>query len=106
MPVTELALLRLKSPERPLSPAAKAALHHAQKAQTEFSGYQLHFLRQCEDPAYFYVLGGWESIEKHNEEWIPGETNQRLLKQLEDEVTVMWMFHIDMDVSHLSCFVS
>lgn len=106
MPITELVLLRLTTPTTPLSPTTKATLHKAQKAQTAYSGHQVHFLRQIEDPCLFYVLGGWESVARHNEDWIPGETNQGLLEQLEGDVGVVWMFHIDVEVRLSLCWYS
>jgi hypothetical protein len=97
MPVTEIALLRLDNED--LSTSTKTGLLGAQQAQTEYSNHQVYFLRQIEDPACVYLLGGWESIEKHRNEWIPSETNQRLLQQLTGNLEVKWMFHVDVNVS-------
>ncbi|KAJ5478861.1 hypothetical protein N7530_004370 [Penicillium desertorum] len=82
MPVTELALLRLKS---------------------EYSGYPVTYLRQLEDPLSLYLLGGWESVEKHTGEgqWLSLEVNQNLLAKLKDNVDVSWMFHLDVDPSKI-----
>ncbi|KAJ5129476.1 uncharacterized protein N7515_005515 [Penicillium bovifimosum] len=101
MPVTELALLHLRSDP---SPSTKSTLLQAQKQQTEYSGYQVTYLRQIQTPASFYLLGGWESIEKHTGEgeWISSETNQTLLAQLKDSIDVAWMFHLDLDPSTLT----
>ncbi|KGO72473.1 Dimeric alpha-beta barrel [Penicillium italicum] len=56
MPVTELALLRLKAKD----PSSSTKI---------------------EDPDSFYLLGGWESVEKHTGEgqWLSSEVNQNLL---------------------------
>jgi heme-degrading monooxygenase HmoA len=96
MAITEIALLRLKS--RGQSSSTKEALREAQKAQSEWSGYPVQFARQVEDSAYFYILGGWNSVEEHNG-WIKSETNQKLLAQLKDDIDVEWMFHLDIDAS-------
>jgi hypothetical protein len=98
MAVTELALLRLRSDP---SPSTKSTLLQAQKQQTEYSGYQVTFLRQTQEPTSFYLLGGWESVEKHTGkgEWISSDTNQKLLSQLKDDIDVKWMFHLDLEVS-------
>ncbi|KAJ5671955.1 hypothetical protein N7507_001082 [Penicillium longicatenatum] len=95
MPVTEIALLRLRAEEP--SSVSKTNLIQAQQAQTEFSKYPARFFRQVEDPQRFYITGGWESIAVHAGDWITSETNQKYLGQSKDDVDVEWMFHLDMD---------
>ncbi|CAI7570325.1 unnamed protein product [Penicillium glandicola] len=99
MPVTELALLRLKAQDP--SSSTKSTLLEAQKAQTAYSGYQVTYIRQIEDPEFFYLLGGWESVEKHTGggQWISSEANQKLLAKLKDSLDVSWVFHLDVDPS-------
>lgn len=99
MPVTELALLRLKAQDAHSS--TKSGLLEAQKKQTGYSDYQVTYLRQIEDPSFFYLLGGWESVEKHTGEgqWLSSEVNQKLLARLQSDLDVSWMFHLDLDVS-------
>lgn len=96
MAVTEVALIRLKTD---ISPTTKANLRAAQNAQGEYSKHAVHFLHQIEDSSFYYILGGWESVEKHTHEWIQSEANQRLLGLLAQDFDVCWMFHLDIDVS-------
>ncbi|OQD61831.1 hypothetical protein PENPOL_c015G01162 [Penicillium polonicum] len=99
MPVTELALLRLKAQDAHSS--TKSGLLEAQKKQTGYSDYPVTYLRQIEDPLFFYLLGGWESVEKHTGEgqWLSSEVNQNLLARLQSDLDVSWMFHLDADPS-------
>lgn len=97
MPVAEIALLHLKTPT-PSTPL-KEVLLEAQREQSQYSGHRVNFLRSLDDNRDFYLLGGWESVAVHNGDWIPSETNQRLLGKLKDEVDVGYMFHLDVDVS-------
>ncbi|KGO65405.1 hypothetical protein PEX1_090200 [Penicillium expansum] len=99
MPVTEIALLRFKA-QNPSS-STKTSLLEAQKKQTGYSGHQVTYLSQIEDPSSFYLLGGWESVEKHTGEgqWLSSEVNQNLLAQLQSSLDVSWMFHLDVDPS-------
>ncbi|KAJ5796381.1 uncharacterized protein N7518_004921 [Penicillium psychrosexuale] len=99
MPVTELALLRLKAQDP--SSSAKSTFIEAQEKQTTHSGYHVTYLRQIEDPSSVYLMGGWESVEKHTGEgqWLSLEINQTLLAQLKDSLDVSWMFHLDLDPS-------
>lgn len=103
MPITELALLRSKVPEPTLS--TKEGLRAAQCAQSAWSKFPVHFLRQKEDVSFFYLLGGWGSLAEHTGEWIASTTNQELLGRLKDDVDVAWMFHLDVDVSSISLFL-
>lgn len=100
MAVTEIALIQLKTH---ISPTTKANLLEAQKAQTEYSTHGVNFLHQIEDSSFYYLLGGWESVEKHTHGWIQSETNQKLLGQLGQDFDVCWMFHLDLDVSAHLC---
>ncbi|KAJ6126983.1 hypothetical protein N7523_002595 [Penicillium sp. IBT 18751x] len=97
MAVTEIALLRLKTPE--LSSSSKNILKQVQQAQSEWSGYPVQFARQLEDSNYFYIFGGWESVAHHCGDWIKSETNQKFLTQLKDDIDVEWMFHLSMEPS-------
>ncbi|KAJ5845415.1 hypothetical protein N7534_009084 [Penicillium rubens] len=101
MPVTELALLRLRVQDPP-SPT-KSTFLEAKKKQSEYSGYPVTYLRQIEGPLSIYLLGGWESVEKHTGEgqWLSLEVNQNLLAKLKDNVEVCWMFHLDVDPSKI-----
>ncbi|KAJ5513270.1 Dimeric alpha-beta barrel [Penicillium fimorum] len=82
MPVTELALLRVKSEDS--SSSTKSTALEAQKALTEYSGHQATYLHQIEGPESFYLLGRWESIEKHTAggQWASSVANQDLHAKL------------------------
>lgn len=101
MAVTEIALLRFKS-QVPSSATKQRLLLQVKKAQSEWSGYPVHFALQVEDPTLLYLFGGWDSVATHIREWIPSEINQSLLELLKDDITVEWMFHLDIDVSQIN----
>ncbi|KAF7117958.1 hypothetical protein CNMCM5793_007308 [Aspergillus hiratsukae] len=94
-PVTELALLHLKS--TPPCPSSKTLLLYGTKAQANSSSYPVHLFTQIEDPSLIYLIGGWESAQQHYEDWIPSATNQELMGQLSGEMELVWMFHVDGD---------
>ncbi|KAJ5999651.1 hypothetical protein N7481_000060 [Penicillium waksmanii] len=97
MPVTEIALLHLKTPT-PSDPL-KAVFLEAQQEQSQYSGHRVNFLRSLDDQRDFFLLGGWESVALHCGEWVASEINQRLLAKLKDEVDIGYMFHLDVDPS-------
>ncbi|GES63844.1 hypothetical protein ATEIFO6365_0007053100 [Aspergillus terreus] len=96
MPVTELALLHLKN-HRQISPETKCALVSGASAQARFAGYPVRLYSQIEDPSYIYLLGGWDSVSQHMNEWIPSPTNQNIMSSLADEMEVVWMFHVEIE---------
>ena len=100
MPVTEIALLRMK--RIPLThfdaypwQEAPDTLLTAIAKQTTFSKYPVMLLQCLKVHDHVYLVGGWDSIERHMNEWIPGLVNQELLKSLEEDVEVKYMFHLD-----------
>ncbi|EOD47210.1 putative dimeric alpha-beta barrel protein [Neofusicoccum parvum UCRNP2] len=101
MAVTELALLRLKAGASFHDPTLQAALRKAKKAMEDFAHQPFHYYVQIEDPTSFYIIGSWPSVAYHFDEWIPSPANQELLGLLKDQVTVEWMFHIDVEKTQL-----
>jgi hypothetical protein len=97
MPVTELALLRQKAQDP--SPSAKSTALEVQKTISEYSGHKVTYLRQIEDPEFFYLLGGWDSIDKHDGGQWSSEANQNLHASVKENFANSWMFHLDLDVS-------
>ncbi|KAK2745270.1 hypothetical protein FQN57_003965 [Myotisia sp. PD_48] len=96
MAITELALLHLNKPvgsDEELS----LALRDAKLAMEAFTGYPFSFLIQQEDPSFVYVLGTWESLTQHVDDWIPSDENQAILKLIEGKVEVEWLIHLDID---------
>ncbi|KAK2755476.1 hypothetical protein FQN54_006413 [Arachnomyces sp. PD_36] len=93
MAVTELALLHLLNP---LTPSLKSKLLSAKQAMESFTSHDFHFYTQLQDPSYVYIIGTWDSVEQHREVWLPSERNQEILRELEGEVCVEWMFHVDL----------
>ncbi|KAL6245612.1 hypothetical protein RBB50_007611 [Rhinocladiella similis] len=97
MPVTELALLRLRPGTE--WPAAEliAHLRKAKSVMESASGFKFCYYRAVEDPDVIFIFGEWPSVEFHMTNFIPSQENQELLELLKDQVTVEWMFHLDID---------
>ncbi|OCT53294.1 EH domain binding protein epsin 2 [Cladophialophora carrionii] len=101
MPVTELARLSLQSGTEASSPALLTNLAKAKEAMMEASGFEFWYYHCVEDPRIIFILGAWPSVEFHMQEFIPSQPNQELLALLKDQLTVDWMFHLDIDqVTH------
>ncbi|OMP82662.1 hypothetical protein BK809_0006972 [Diplodia seriata] len=101
MTVTELALLRLKSGASFDDPTLRASLQKAKRAMEDFTRQPFHYFVQIEDPSYLYIVGSWPSVTNHFEEWIPSPANQDLLELLKDQISVDFMFHLDVEKPRL-----
>ncbi|EXJ63903.1 hypothetical protein A1O7_00238 [Cladophialophora yegresii CBS 114405] len=95
MPVSELARLTLRSGTEASSPALLMNLAKAKEAMVEASGFEFWYYHCVEDPRVIFILGSWPSVEFHMQDFIASEPNQELLTLLKDQITVDWMFHLD-----------
>lgn len=106
MPVTELALLKMVGVSTHDIPSDGGIpteryqiLHKAMSEQAAYSGYPVALLQSTTDFAQIFLVGGWESVSHHMDDWILGPINQNLLKLLSSHVEVEWMFHLDLNPS-------
>jgi hypothetical protein len=99
MAVTEIALFKGRS-GKPLSSSSASLMSHLRKgidAQQAFSKYPVRLLSQVDDPSYIYLIGGWDSVAHHWEDWIPSATNQEVMNLIKDEIEFQWLLHVDID---------
>lgn len=97
MPLTELALLRLKPSITLDISRVRSNLQNAKHAMESFTGYPFYYYSQIEDPTLIYIIGCWESLQQHFGEWIPSEQNQNILGSLNDFIDVEWLYHYAID---------
>ncbi|KAL4924132.1 uncharacterized protein BDV17DRAFT_275461 [Aspergillus undulatus] len=100
MVVTELACLHIKNHlpvTHPSNEALFAKLKAGLEAQAEYADFDASLLSQLEDPSYIYILGGWDSVAQHMDEWIPSFTNQEIMGGLREHVDLVWLQHLDLD---------
>ena len=95
MTVTEIALLHL-SPEFTIDDTnLRSKLVHAKNVMQSYTDRTFYYLQQVEDPTYIYIIGEWDSLDQHMNEFIPSADNQALLKSLRGLLSVDWLLHID-----------
>ncbi|KAJ4986674.1 hypothetical protein SVAN01_07860 [Stagonosporopsis vannaccii] len=95
MTITEIALLFL-SPDVTIDDAQlRSKLAHAKIVMQTYTNRTFYYLQQLEDPAYIYIIGEWESLDQHRNDFIPSAENQGLLESLRDLLSVEWLLHID-----------
>lgn len=96
MPVVELAQLRLKQNRKTVSPSVSKNLLKAKTVMEEASNYTFTYYHRVEDPSIIYIVGAWPSVDFHMQEFIPGAPNQELLELFKDDLSVEWMFHVEL----------
>ncbi|KAF2018640.1 hypothetical protein BU24DRAFT_418160 [Aaosphaeria arxii CBS 175.79] len=95
MAITEIALLHLLPNASLEDPALRSKLANAKAVMEKFTGREFHFLRQTEDPTFLYIIGEWDSLDQHMNQFIPSAENQALLEDITPHFTVDWLVHID-----------
>ncbi|KAF2654357.1 hypothetical protein K491DRAFT_693887 [Lophiostoma macrostomum CBS 122681] len=95
MTITELALLRLLPPTAVDDASLRQKLANAKSVMEKYTGRKFYFFQQIEEPALLYIVGEWESLEQHMNDFIPSAENQDVLNNLKEELTVEWLIHID-----------
>ena len=129
MPVTEVALLRLRPGTSLSDPAFRAKLTEAKRVMETYSNnlstnvhhpsanpthinpaeipqpaadqHKFYYYTQHEDPENLYVLGSWPSAALHRESFLPSPENQALLAQLSTDVTVQSTVHVEVEQSSI-----
>ncbi|KAF2632036.1 hypothetical protein BU25DRAFT_138079 [Macroventuria anomochaeta] len=95
MTITEIALLHL-SPYVTIDDAdLRSKLAHAKTVMQNYTGRTFYYLQQVEDPTYIYILGEWESLDRHMNDFIPSTDNLALLESLKNLLSVDWLLHIN-----------
>ena len=129
MPVTELALLRLRPGTSLSDPSFRSKLTEAKRVMETYSNnlstsvhhpsanpthintedipkpapdqHQFFYYSQHEDPSLLYIIGSWPSAAMHWESFIPSPENQELLSKFKDDVSVESMFHVEVEQSSI-----
>ncbi|KAF2637122.1 hypothetical protein P280DRAFT_510070 [Massarina eburnea CBS 473.64] len=104
-PITEIARLRLHDPKAIQNDEFRTKLHHARLAMEKFTGRTFYIMQEVQflhhDDNFIYIVGEWNSLDQHYKEWIPSQENQDILGSLQNDITVQWIFHIDMPHAEL-----
>ncbi|EZG06954.1 hypothetical protein H106_03684 [Trichophyton rubrum CBS 735.88] len=101
MTITEIAILKLRPAAlttigKP-NDATIAFLRTAKQSMEAYTGYPFYIFTQLEDPAYVYIVGNWESLTHHYDDWIPSDANQGLLESGKDLFDIAGLAHLDID---------
>lgn len=101
MTITELALVRLLPPTTVDDATLRSKLAHAKGVMEKFTGRKFYYLQQTEDPSLIYIIGEWDSLDQHMNDFIPSADNQAVLESLKTDLTVDWLLHVDVPHTNL-----
>lgn len=99
MVVTELAVLRL-TPGTSVE-AITPNLSKAKQVMEAWGNKKFHYLQCAENQSLIYIIGCWDSVEQHMNEFVSGKENQQLLDLLKDQMTIESLTHLDLDPSSI-----
>ncbi|KAB5595113.1 hypothetical protein CTheo_1401 [Ceratobasidium theobromae] len=95
-PVTEFAILRLRSPVSLADPDLTAGLHRVSTQQSSWSGFPLHwFTYSKSENTFVCILSQWESVPAHQLS-IDSPQNQALLDLLLPKLDIFAFCHVDL----------
>ncbi|KAF2101333.1 hypothetical protein NA57DRAFT_72776 [Rhizodiscina lignyota] len=89
MPVTELAVFRLNPGITLDHPTLHSLLSRGKVAMESFQSSKgnpkkFYFLQQTEDPSCIYIVGWWDSVAEHMNEFIPAPENQSIMNEMKE----------------------
>lgn len=61
------------------------------------SDFKFGYFQTMEEPDAIFLFCEWSSVKFHMTNFDPSQENQDLLELLKDQVTLEWMFHLDID---------
>ncbi|KAI5306295.1 hypothetical protein KEM56_001509 [Ascosphaera pollenicola] len=97
MPITEFSLLHFDPAVITLD-ELKPIVRDAKIAMESFSTYPFHYyIQAADDVTYLYIIGAWDSLEQHYDEWIVSDANKSVLGRLKGKVDVEWLYHLSLD---------
>ncbi|KAI5289436.1 hypothetical protein KEM54_003866 [Ascosphaera aggregata] len=97
MPVTEFSLLHF-DPSVITLDEIKPVLRDAKLAMESYSQYPFYYyIQAADDVTFIYIIGAWDSLEQHYDDWIISNENKVFLERLKGKVDVEWLFHLSLD---------
>jgi heme-degrading monooxygenase HmoA len=96
MTVTEFATLEVLPPHDSYSPFVQNFLKKVAAMQSAASGYPMLFFKDASNATTVHILAGWADAETH-QKWIASEANRELLEDMESNVAVKNLIHLDID---------
>ncbi|KAJ9617158.1 hypothetical protein H2200_000879 [Cladophialophora chaetospira] len=101
MAIIELAHISLKDGLVATDPALKKNLKEVKRVIEEYSKLETHFVTQVDDPSSMFVIGAWETKEKHQNGFEGSPQQGQILELIKDQMGIDWMHYIDVEQSRI-----
>jgi hypothetical protein len=98
MGIIELAQIQLLNETTANTPLLLENMRQVKKVIEDFSGLPTNFFVDQDDQSKLYVIGGWETVEKHSKGFSGSEGQNKILALIKDQMTITWQFYVDIDV--------
>ena len=101
MAIIELAHITLTNGVTASDPQLKKNLKEVKRVIEEYSKLQTLFYTQIDDPSTMFVIGAWESKEKHQHGFDGSPQQGQILELIKDQMGIDWMHYIDVEQSRI-----
>ncbi|KAI1615574.1 hypothetical protein EDD36DRAFT_433133 [Exophiala viscosa] len=101
MAIIELAHISLKNGQKATDSQLTTNLKEVKRVIEEYSKLQTLFYEQIDDPSVLFVVGGWESKERHQDGFTGSPEQNKILSLVENQMDIDWMHYVDVEQEHL-----
>lgn len=101
MAIIELAHISLKNGLTASDPDLQSNLKQVKRVIEEYSQLQTLFYTQLDDPSTMFVIGAWESKDKHQHGFDGSPQQKQILGLIKDQMGIDWMHYMDVEQSRI-----
>lgn len=101
MAIIELAHISLKNGLTATDPQLKKNLKEVKRVIEEYSKLQTLFYTQIDDPSVMFVIGAWESKDKHQHGFTGSPEQNQILDLIKDQMSIDWMHYMNVEQTAL-----
>jgi hypothetical protein len=101
MAIIELAHITLTNGVKATDLDLKKNLKEVKRVIEEYSKLTTLFYTQVDDPTVMFVIGAWESQEKHQHGFDGSPQQGEILKLIKDQMGIDWMHYMDVEQSQI-----
>ena len=101
MAIIELAYCQLKNGVTASDPELKKNLKEVKRVIEEYSKLQTLFFSQVDDPTVVFVIGAWESKDKHQHGFDGSPQQAEIINLIKDQLGIEWMHYMDVEQSKI-----
>ncbi|KAL6249627.1 hypothetical protein RBB50_003480 [Rhinocladiella similis] len=101
MAIIELAHISLKDGVTATDPMLKKNLKEVKRVIEEYSKLITLFYTQVDDPTSMFVIGAWETKDKHQHGFNGSPQQGEILELVKDQMDIDWMHYMDIEQSRI-----